>query len=287
MAGKIITFANRKGGVGKSTCCVVLAHTLQAVKGRSVVVVDVDPQGSATAMLGGDNLTEELSKRFLDTTLLGAPPKAQEPPKDFVWGQVSTLTNKPDVPIALVPCSEALWDLEAEVAKLVTGLAQRTKLRSNWRELMESLKQNYAFVLIDTPPGRSKLGDWALRAADLIITPCDVSKISVRAMRLFISQLEQEGLLDRARLVWTKHKDGAAIERAKAALDAAATKITNLFEDTPAQDTLGLASSSVLAAGLDIADARSFEAAYRGAAKTYATVFCDLVLNALPMKATP
>ena len=73
--GHVIAFANRKGGVGKSTLTVAIAHALTAEFGPSVCVVDTDPQASATTALAGlvdlDSFQKyEFDKLLVDTMLM-------------------------------------------------------------------------------------------------------------------------------------------------------------------------------------------------------------------------
>ena len=65
--GKIIAFANQKGGVGKTTTCINVASYM-ALMGKKVLIVDVDPQGNATSAVG-INKTKEFNLFLLSFVL--------------------------------------------------------------------------------------------------------------------------------------------------------------------------------------------------------------------------
>jgi chromosome partitioning protein len=66
--GKIISFANQKGGVGKTTSCVNIAASL-GVLGYKVLIIDMDPQGNATSGVGVDK--EETANSVYDVLING------------------------------------------------------------------------------------------------------------------------------------------------------------------------------------------------------------------------
>ncbi|MGH6950505.1 MAG: ParA family protein, partial [Vitreimonas sp.] len=133
--GKVVCVANRKGGVGKTTATVVIAHTLQQA-GRSVAVIDVDPQSSATYALAGEKLAQSMSSIMLEGMIQRENSfPVSRPIEDFSWGQISTLTNRPDVPIALIPCSPALWDLEDKLSDRVFN----GSMSERWNRLLTRL----------------------------------------------------------------------------------------------------------------------------------------------------
>jgi chromosome partitioning protein len=147
---KVYTFANQKGGVGKTTSVVNIGAFLSA-RGRSVLVVDGDPQANATSSLGLDEqLVESLKKgertTVYHTLIEGAPVT-----------QIIQTTRRPR--LHLVPSSPILAGAEVE---LVGMFARETLLR----KALAPILRHYDYVLIDTPPSLGLLTVNALTAAD-------------------------------------------------------------------------------------------------------------------------
>lgn len=147
---KVYTFANQKGGVGKTTSVVNISAFLSE-QGRSVLVVDVDPQANATSSLGLDEqLANSLKKGERGTiynALIEKTPVAQ----------IIQTTRRPRM--HLVPSSPILAGAEVE---LVGMFARETLLR----KALAPVLQHYDYVLIDTPPSLGLLTVNALTAAD-------------------------------------------------------------------------------------------------------------------------
>lgn len=147
---KVYTFANQKGGVGKTTSVVNIGAFLSA-HGHSVLVVDVDPQANATSSLG------------LDEQLVGSLKQGEKPSvyhaliEKMPVAQIIQTTRRPR--LHLVPSSPILAGAEVE---LVGMLARETLLR----KALASVLQHYDYVLIDTPPSLGLLTVNALTAAD-------------------------------------------------------------------------------------------------------------------------
>jgi len=148
---RVYTFANQKGGVGKTTTAVSLAAFLSA-KGRSVLVADVDPQSNATSSLGLDKqLTGSQGEKGEGGTvyqvLIEGTPLAR----------IIKTTKRPRLHV--VPSSPILAGAEVE---LVGMFARETLLR----KALAPILQHYDYVLIDTPPSLGLLTVNALTAAD-------------------------------------------------------------------------------------------------------------------------
>jgi chromosome partitioning protein len=145
--GKSISVVNQKGGVGKSTTAINVAAYL-AKAGKKTLLVDIDPQSNATSGLG-INLTNGPSVYH---TLIGES-KASEV---MLQTQVKNLW--------LIPSTIELAGAEIE---LVAAFSREYKLK----KALEEVKNQFDFIIIDSPPSLGLLTVNALAAADELIIP--------------------------------------------------------------------------------------------------------------------
>ena len=146
--GKIISFSNQKGGVGKTTTCVNMAAYL-AVAGKKVLLVDLDPQGNATTGLG-----------FPKSSL-----------KKSVY---NVLIDDEDAKENILPTEiEGLFILPANIdlAGAEVELVYKTKREKVLKAALDKVKSGYDYILIDCPPSLGLLTINALAAADSVIIP--------------------------------------------------------------------------------------------------------------------
>ena len=146
--GKIIAFANQKGGVGKTTSCVNLAAYVAAM-GKKVLVLDLDPQGNATSGLGIDKSSE--LKTIYD--LISGDSQVEEV-------ILPTIVEGLDV----IPSTVDLSGAEIEIVQM----PQREKIIKG---ILEPIVDCYDFIMIDCPPQLSLITVNALTACNSVIIP--------------------------------------------------------------------------------------------------------------------
>ena len=144
----VLTLANQKGGVGKTTTAVNLAAFLGKKK-KSVLVIDLDPQGNATSGLG-------VNKSELDTTIYDVLVN-DEPISESIWE--SSADN-----VSICPTNINLAGAEIE---LVNVMSRENVLK----EALKPVKDDFDYIIIDCPPSLSILTINALTASDGIIIP--------------------------------------------------------------------------------------------------------------------
>ncbi len=170
---KVIAVFNQKGGVGKTTTNVNLSACI-AVRGKKVLVVDIDPQGNTTSGLGIDK--KELKKTIYDV-LIGTA-KAEE-----------VITQTAVENLSIIPSSVQLAGAEIEL----TGFEEREKML---KKALEGIKDEYQYVFIDCPPSLGLLTINALAAADSVLIPIQCEYYALEAVGQLMNTiwLVQRGL---------------------------------------------------------------------------------------------
>lgn len=146
--GKIISFANQKGGVGKTTSAVNISASL-GVLGYKVLLVDLDPQGNATSGVG---ISKKALKATINDVLLG----------DITAAEAIRPTEYAN--LSVIPANIALAGAEY-------NLYQDGGSEKIMKEALAPLKEIYDYIIIDCPPSLSMLTVNSMVASDGVVIP--------------------------------------------------------------------------------------------------------------------
>lgn len=144
----VLAVLNQKGGVGKSTTAINLAAAL-GDKGQKILLIDLDPQGNTTSGLGVDK--SNLDACIYDALINDASAD------DLI---IKTCADN----VYLIPATIQLTGAELE---LVSAVARESRLK----DVIDSVREYFDFVLIDCPPSLGLLTINALTAADKTLIP--------------------------------------------------------------------------------------------------------------------
>jgi len=166
--GRVVAIANQKGGVGKTTTAINLGTALAAC-GKTILLIDIDPQGNASTGLGVQNGARTLTTYDVlvgETTLVDAVIPTQIPGFELVPSVV---------------------DLSAAEVELV----ERPRREYRLKEALDGVGKAYDYVLIDCPPSLGLLTVNSLVAASAVLVPLQCEFFALEGLSLLLRTVDR------------------------------------------------------------------------------------------------
>ncbi len=166
--GKAIAIFNQKGGVGKTTTNINLAACL-AIKGKRILILDIDPQGNTTSGMG-------ISKKGLEKTMYEVLIDDQVSPEDAI---LKTGIENLDI----IPASVQLAGAEIELVQLE---AREKRLK----KALDKIRGKYDYLFIDCPPSLGLLTINSLTAVDSVLIPIQCEFYALEGVSQLMSTID-------------------------------------------------------------------------------------------------
>ncbi|MCX7748217.1 MAG: AAA family ATPase [Clostridia bacterium] len=171
MAKKVIALANQKGGVGKTTSSLNLAYALSEL-GQKVLLIDFDPQSNLSMCFGIDR-PDELKTTIYDLMVCIIDEKVLPNKSEYIL----SFNN-----LDLIPCSIELSAIEMS---LVNVMSRELVLKM----LLDHVKADYDYVIIDCMPSLGMLTVNALAACDSVLIPATPQYLSAKGLELLLQTI--------------------------------------------------------------------------------------------------
>ena len=163
--GKIISVANQKGGVGKTTTAITLSAML-AKKGKKVLLIDADPQGNASSGLGVEK-GQELSVY------------------DVLTGDVQIKEAIKETHVKNLNICPSNINLAGAEVELVSMISREHRLK----EKIDEIKEEYNYIIIDCPPSLGLITLNAFTASDSILVPIQCEYYALEGLGQLINTI--------------------------------------------------------------------------------------------------
>ncbi len=163
--GKVVSVANQKGGVGKTTTAVNLS-TILAKKGKKVLLIDADPQGNATSGLGID--------------------------KDVKFSVYDVLVDEVEIENTLIQTTIKNLDVCPSNINLAGAEVELVSMMSREHRLEEKIKiqkDNYDYIIIDCPPSLGLITLNAFTASDSVLIPVQCEYYALEGLGQLINTI--------------------------------------------------------------------------------------------------
>ena len=180
--GRVICIANQKGGVGKTTTAVNLSASL-SLAGHPTLLVDLDPQGSASSGVGVARRRQSTSNESP-----GDQPPGEESPTiyEVLLGEQPAVTAIRPAAVEHLSVLPSARDLIGAEIELVPMIGREHRLA----EALRPIRDSYDFILIDCPPSLGLLTINGLTAADSVLVPLQCEYYALEGLSALLETVD-------------------------------------------------------------------------------------------------